>query len=60
MISGGLDDLPKFSAEEYVRWQTILEALGDFFSASVNLSEGLEPSNGKGWNYKHSIDRHSR
>ena len=50
MISGGLDDLPKFSAEEYVRGQTILEALGDFFSDSVNLSEGLEPSNVKGWN----------
>lgn len=41
MISGGLDDQPKFSAEEYVRGQTILEALGDFSQPPSIFRKGL-------------------
>lgn len=47
MISGGLDDQPKFSAEEYVRGQTILEALGDFSQPPSIFRKGLNLRMGK-------------
>ena len=47
MISGGLDDQPKFSAEEYVRGQTSLAALGDFSQPPSIFRTGLNLRRGK-------------